>query len=310
MEKLLWRSCNTRVLPFQRWFLVKACYDQETDKALAPKRSTPSNQLLLQQPYYINCSYRASNVSIRSKAAEHKPAILVIIRRKISLFGHICWIDDSRLNKCSVFGMVEGSRSRGRSEKEWIGDNRQWFKDKKIFYLLPQAQDQGRGRRQIRTKILMGKRIIDSKEYIVRWNYKISWAVRAQVLTLYCTFANLHLSCFVENSKLTRTPRWFLDGRGNQNCRPCHKCNHNATRVTCSICGCLSFMDTFSSKSEMNEDHFQNTIMFHILPRPDLRGLKFSSKTATSINGNTVAGQKLPNQQHYVWAIGCSMVHR
>jgi len=42
------------------------------------------------------------------------------MERKHNLFGHICRMDDQRLVKNVMFGMVDGTSLRGRPENGWM----------------------------------------------------------------------------------------------------------------------------------------------------------------------------------------------
>ena len=46
--------------------------------------------------------------------------------RKLNLFGHVCRMNDERLVKHVMLGMVDGTRSRGRPRRCWMDDVREW----------------------------------------------------------------------------------------------------------------------------------------------------------------------------------------
>jgi len=48
--------------------------------------------------------------------------VQLILERKLKLFGHICRMDDNRLVKNVVFGIVEGQNRRGRLSRELMND--------------------------------------------------------------------------------------------------------------------------------------------------------------------------------------------
>ena len=52
--------------------------------------------------------------------------VTTIKRRKVRLFGHICRMDDNRLLKVIMSGMVDGTNRRGRPKKSWIDDVKEW----------------------------------------------------------------------------------------------------------------------------------------------------------------------------------------
>jgi len=51
-----------------------------------------------------------------------------VIERKLNMFGHICRMNDNRLIKRTVFGMMNGTSKRGRPAREWLDDIREWCK--------------------------------------------------------------------------------------------------------------------------------------------------------------------------------------
>jgi len=46
----------------------------------------------------------------------------MIMERKLTLFRHICRMDDNRLMKNVMFGIVDRQNRRGRQSKEWMDD--------------------------------------------------------------------------------------------------------------------------------------------------------------------------------------------
>jgi len=44
---------------------------------------------------------------------------------KLKLFGHICRMDDNRLVKNVVFGIIDGLNRRGRPRREWMDERLQ-----------------------------------------------------------------------------------------------------------------------------------------------------------------------------------------
>jgi len=67
-----------------------------------------------------------SNVSIRQRLQRHTSVVSIITRRKLQLFGHICGMDDDRLVKTVMLGMVDGDRTRGQPPRRWIDDIIDW----------------------------------------------------------------------------------------------------------------------------------------------------------------------------------------
>ena len=50
-----------------------------------------------------------------------------IMKRKLMIFGHICTImDDNREIKNVMLGIMDGKNRRGRRNREWIDDIKEW----------------------------------------------------------------------------------------------------------------------------------------------------------------------------------------
>jgi len=45
-----------------------------------------------------------------------------MIERKLNLFGHICRMQDDRLIKQAVFGIMDGTNKKGRPRRIWADD--------------------------------------------------------------------------------------------------------------------------------------------------------------------------------------------
>jgi len=67
-----------------------------------------------------------SNVSVRQRLQRHSLVVTNIARRKLQLFRHICRIDDDRLVKTVMLGMVDGDRTRGWPRRRWVDDIIDW----------------------------------------------------------------------------------------------------------------------------------------------------------------------------------------
>jgi len=62
------------------------------------------------------------NESISQRLDIKKNVIQLIMERKLKLFGHIYRMDDNRLVKNVVFGIIDGLNRRGRPRREWMND--------------------------------------------------------------------------------------------------------------------------------------------------------------------------------------------
>jgi len=63
-----------------------------------------------------------------------------MIDRKMYFFGHICRMQDERLIKQVVFGIMDGKNKRGRPKRRWTDDLADWC-NKDICTLCSSAMD-------------------------------------------------------------------------------------------------------------------------------------------------------------------------
>jgi len=74
----------------------------------------------------IRRQQKITNVEVRSRVGTTRNIIQLIMERKLNLFGHICRMDDQRLVKNVMFGMVDGTSLRGSPSREWLDDVKDW----------------------------------------------------------------------------------------------------------------------------------------------------------------------------------------
>ena len=67
-----------------------------------------------------------SNSIVRDRVRRHCTIVNVVKQKKLQLFGHICWMNDQRLVKIMILGMVKGDRPRGRPARRWSDDITDW----------------------------------------------------------------------------------------------------------------------------------------------------------------------------------------
>jgi len=63
---------------------------------------------------------------VQRRMKYQRNVLQMVMERKLILIGHICRINNSRLIKQVVFDMVDGSGIRGRLNKEWLDDIKEW----------------------------------------------------------------------------------------------------------------------------------------------------------------------------------------
>ncbi len=75
---------------------------------------------------HIHWHQTIPNVVVRRRVVNTRNIVQHIMERKLSLFGHICRMEDKRLVKGVVFGIMEGRTRRGRPSREWLDDIKEW----------------------------------------------------------------------------------------------------------------------------------------------------------------------------------------
>jgi hypothetical protein len=98
---------------------------------------------------HIRWQQRTTNVEVRRRAGNTKNIVQIIMERKLSLFGHICRMEDNRLVKCVVFGIMDGATRRGRPSREWLDDIKEWCQ-MDIHTLSRMARDRAQWRGIVR----------------------------------------------------------------------------------------------------------------------------------------------------------------
>ncbi|HMW60562.1 MAG TPA: reverse transcriptase domain-containing protein, partial [Leptospiraceae bacterium] len=73
----------------------------------------------------IKWQQKITNVEIRKRLAVKKNLLQEVMGRKLTLFGHICRMNDGRMVKDILFGMMDGKSRRGRPSREWFDDIRE-----------------------------------------------------------------------------------------------------------------------------------------------------------------------------------------
>ena len=63
---------------------------------------------------------KVSNSIVRDRVRSHCTKVDVVKQRKLQLFGHICRMNDQRLAKIVMLGIVEGDRPRGRPARSGL----------------------------------------------------------------------------------------------------------------------------------------------------------------------------------------------
>lgn len=85
---------------------------------------------------------KKKNSEIRETLKIKENLMQKIIRKKLTLFGHIGRMSDERKLKSIVFGMMDGSGKKGRPHREWLDDIQDWCsKDIQQLFHLTQERE-------------------------------------------------------------------------------------------------------------------------------------------------------------------------
>ena len=52
--------------------------------------------------------------------------VQLMMKRNLSLFGHMCRMESERKIKSVMLGSMDGRGKRGRPKREWLDDIREW----------------------------------------------------------------------------------------------------------------------------------------------------------------------------------------
>jgi len=89
---------------------------------------------------HLRWTQKVTNIEVRRRLDVKTNLMQAVIRRKLSLFGHICRMENTRKIKTVMMGRMNGSGRRGRPNREWLDDIRDWCQ-KDVYTLNILAQD-------------------------------------------------------------------------------------------------------------------------------------------------------------------------
>ena len=69
-----------------------------------------------------------------------KDLVQTVMKRKLTLFGHIARLNNKRKIKTVMLGEMEGENRKGRPCREWLNDIKEWC-GKDVVFLLNAARD-------------------------------------------------------------------------------------------------------------------------------------------------------------------------
>src|SRR3984885_2275760 len=75
---------------------------------------------------HLNWTMKITNREVRNRLNVKKDLMQAVMKRKLGLFGHICRMEDNRKIKRVMLGIMDGKGRRGRPNREWTDDIRDW----------------------------------------------------------------------------------------------------------------------------------------------------------------------------------------
>ena len=88
----------------------------------------------------ISWTQKVKNAQVGNRLNIKEDLMLVIMKRKLTLFGHILRMDNSRKIKGIMMGIMEGTNKRGRPCREWLDDVVDWCQID-LYHISRLAQD-------------------------------------------------------------------------------------------------------------------------------------------------------------------------
>ena len=72
---------------------------------------------------------KVTNREIRKRLGVKEDLFQAIMRRKLSLFGHICRMKNSGKIRGVMMEKMGGTGKRGRPHREWLDDIKEWCQE-------------------------------------------------------------------------------------------------------------------------------------------------------------------------------------
>jgi len=116
--------------------VLYACETWKKDK----NKLTASEMRCYPRILNVRWQQKITNEEIRKRLGSKGNIIQRIKESKLNLFGHIFRMEDSRLVKEMVFGLMKWKTKRGRPKREWLDDVKEWCNEE-IYLLKRNAQD-------------------------------------------------------------------------------------------------------------------------------------------------------------------------
>ena len=77
----------------------------------------------------VKWQQKIKNTNITKRTGTRIKIVQRIVERKLNFFGHIYRMQDDRLLKQAVFGIMDGKNKRGRPKRRWTDDLVDWCTD-------------------------------------------------------------------------------------------------------------------------------------------------------------------------------------
>ena len=91
----------------------------------------------------IRWQQKVTNEEVRRRVKSTSNVMQEVVKRKLTMFGHICRMSQERRVKKIMMGTMAGNNRRGRPRREWLKDIEEWC-GKDLPTLVREAQDRGK----------------------------------------------------------------------------------------------------------------------------------------------------------------------
>ena len=96
----------------------------------------------------LRWTQKVTNTEVRVRLGIGEDLFQAVMRRKLNLFGHICRMSSDRKIKSVMLGIMDGTGKKGRPNREWLDDVRDWCHEE-VHKLQSVAQDRAEWKRKV-----------------------------------------------------------------------------------------------------------------------------------------------------------------
>lgn len=121
-------SCKTKLSILTTCVFSTALYACETWtlKKLDRQKILAFEMYCYRRMLHLSWTQKVTNVEVRKRLKIEDDLFQTVMKRKLGLFGHISRMNNERKIKSVMMGIMEGTGRRGRPNREWLDDIKEW----------------------------------------------------------------------------------------------------------------------------------------------------------------------------------------